>query len=379
MRAAGLQTLDTIVQAIPSSAASDPHHTALLSPASALTATLLAVLKLTLSDNWSQVRMASSVLCRTYLSTVNAILDSNSNSSSSVALTPAAYAVLLPRMCLNRFYLAQGVKLYSQETWRIVFHTNGLPLIRTHAGAVARYYTRMADADNHVVREAACQAIAKLASKLGDGGTGAAALAPFVPLLLQALLVCFHDESWPVRDEACLACEIFVGSYPEECQPELPTLTERWTNHLFDQIWSVREDAARALGSALHAYPSTLQPVILELLRENIQCARKQPPQTRAGMLATHNDVNAHIDSQLYSCGSLAPKLRKGGCSNCIVTRERTDWERTDGCIYLLKELCCLDDSKQTAVSMGDDVLLPLLMELTDVPWSFHHLFLRQM
>ena len=106
MRAAGLQTLDTIVQAIASSAAGNQNDacTTLLSPASALTATLLAVLKLTLSDNWSQVRMASSVLCRTYLTTVNAILDSNSNSSSSVALTPAAYAVLLPRMCLNRFY-----------------------------------------------------------------------------------------------------------------------------------------------------------------------------------------------------------------------------------------------------------------------------------
>mmetsp|Transcript_55045 Transcript_55045/g.66278 ORF Transcript_55045/g.66278 Transcript_55045/m.66278 type:complete len:356 (+) Transcript_55045:2-1069(+) len=226
VRAAGLQTLDTIVQAI---AAADQNNacTTLLSPASALTATLLAVLKLTLADNWSQVRMASSFLCRTYLTTVNAI--SLTTSNDSVALTPAAYATLLPRMCLNRFYLAQGVKLYSQETWQTVFHTNGLPLIRTHAGAVARYYTRMADADNHVVREAACQAIAELASKLGGGGAGAEALAPFVPLLLQALLVCFHDESWPVRDEACLACGIFVGSYPLECQPELPTLTERWT------------------------------------------------------------------------------------------------------------------------------------------------------
>jgi hypothetical protein len=33
-------------------------------------------------------------------------------------------------------------------------------------------------------------------------------------MLLQALLMCFHDESWPVRDEACLACGIFCKAYP---------------------------------------------------------------------------------------------------------------------------------------------------------------------
>jgi len=114
--------------------------------------------------------------------------------------------------------------------------------------------------------------------------------------------------------------------------------------------------------------------VILELLRENIGCARKQPPQIRLEMLAGHNDANAHTNSQLYSCGSLAPKLRKGGCSDCIVTRERADLERTDGYIYLLNQFCnpCNATNTngigtQTPVSMGDDVLLPLLTELMDV------------
>ena len=109
----------------------------------------------------------------------------------------------------------------------------------------------------------------------------------------------------------------------------LPTSTERWTNHLFDQIWSVREDATRALGMVLLAYPSTLQPVILELLG-NIGCAKNHPSQTRAEMLRSHNDANAHTNSQFYSCGNL--------------------------------ELCCLGDgtatntATQSAVSMDDDV-----------------------
>jgi len=79
------------------------------------------------------------------------------------------------------------------------------------------------------------------------------------------------------------SCADLLQAYPTTLKPVtlellLPTLTERWTNHLFNQIWLVCDDAARALERALHAYPSTLEPVILELLKENIVCAKNQPP-----------------------------------------------------------------------------------------------------
>ena len=48
--------------------------------------------------------------------------------------------------------------------------------------------------------------------------------------------MCFHDESWPVRDEACLACGTFCLAYADECLSELPTLFERWTEQLSDQV-----------------------------------------------------------------------------------------------------------------------------------------------
>lgn len=41
----------------------------------------------------------------------------------------------------------------------------------------------------------------------------------------------------------------------------------------------------------------------------------------------------------MYSCGSLAPKLKKGGCSDCHVSRGSEPWEYSDGCIYLIREL----------------------------------------
>jgi hypothetical protein len=94
-------------------------------------------------------------------------------------------------MCLNRFYLAQGVKLYSHETWRILFDRSegyagaGIESIAMNAGAVCRYYVKMADADNHVVREAACQAVAELANKVGRNKEYSDYLAPYVITLLQ--------------------------------------------------------------------------------------------------------------------------------------------------------------------------------------------------
>ena len=133
---------------------------------------VVQVLKECLADNWSQVRMAASVLCRSFLLKYPEQSDK-------------VWRVLLPRMCLNRFYLAQGVKLYSLETWKLVFPERGLELVAKYAGAVCQYYIKGCDADNHVVREAACQAVAELAHKVGHHPTYASSLTPFISMLLQ--------------------------------------------------------------------------------------------------------------------------------------------------------------------------------------------------
>jgi hypothetical protein len=226
----------------------------------------------------------------------------------------------------------------------------------------------MCDADNHVVREAACQAVAELATKLG----GSESLAPHVPLLLQALLMCFHDESWPVRDEAALACGSFCKAFPKQSKPELPTLMERWTTQLTDQIWSVRQDAAVALGDAVEAYGNEVLDELLKLLGEKIPSAKEQPAMTMEEYKKRQNDMEVHTDSQLYSCGSLAPKLRKGGagrigCSSCDIARPKSQWEATDGCIYLLQELMA-----HCAETIPDDTWLPLVEALVDACRVMH-------
>ena len=66
-------------------------------------------------------------------------------------------------------------------------------------------------ADNHAVREAACQCIAELAAKIDSSVLGV-----HVDRLLDTLVDCFNDDSWPVRDMACVASGKFVLNYPKE-------------------------------------------------------------------------------------------------------------------------------------------------------------------
>jgi hypothetical protein len=284
------------------------------------------------------------------------------------------YPILVPRMCLNRFYLAQGVKLYSHQTWKLVFPDNGVPVVAQTIAPIVRFYVKMCDADNHVVREAACQAVAELAVKIGMDKEKAPVLQPHVTILLQALLMCFHDESWPVRDEACLACGIFCRAYAEDCRPELSTLWTRWTEQLTDQIWSVRADAAVALGQACQAYGQEFFDKLLSFIKENLPAAKKQPKMTMQEYKALQNNMAAHTENQLYSCGSLAPKLKKKagagriGCSSCEINRPKQPWEATDGCLYLIRELMESSSQPDSALPpMSDELLLPLLQEVADI------------
>lgn len=91
--------------------------------------------------------------------------------------------------------MAEGVRIYSQETWRQVTGTAGKDLVEKYISYTVDYYISATESDNHAVREAACACIAELAAKISPHATR-----PYVERLLNTLLVCFQDDSWPVRD-----------------------------------------------------------------------------------------------------------------------------------------------------------------------------------
>lgn len=89
---------------------------------------------------------------------------------------------------------------------------------------------------------------------------------------------------------------------------------------------------------------------------------------------AMQNNMEAHTENQLYSCGSLAPKLKKKagagriGCGNCEVNRPKQPWEATDGCLYLIRELIeTCNEPASVRPPLSDDFLLPLLREVADI------------
>ncbi len=194
-----------------------------------------------LADNWSQVRYASSVAVRNFFKVC-----------SSEELRHKYFPLLMPPMCLNRYYMAEGVKLYSQETWRMVVGEQGIELVIQYSQYIIDFYLTQAQADNHAVREAACHCISEICSKIAP--TNKEVIAPFVERMLTGLIDCFKDMSWPVRDAACLACGHFVLIFPQESKPKLEELMKLWLAHLSDNISSVRENSAIALANALRAF-----------------------------------------------------------------------------------------------------------------------------
>ncbi|KAL8583744.1 hypothetical protein ACOMHN_000365 [Nucella lapillus] len=322
-----------------------------------------------LADNWSQVRMAASTATRQFLMSL-----------PTAEARANFYPVLISRMCLNRYYVAEGVRIYSQETWRLVTQGGGKDLVEKYIDNVVEYYVQATDSDNHAVREAACACIAELGSKIEKS-----AVSPHVSKLLETLLLCFVDDSWPVRDAACVACGNFVLCFPEESRGSLPALYPLFFNNLQDNIPSVRQGAAVALTNVVKAYGESSQETVLAKVSEGLRGLESQPATSEkySGMdpsPATYsvakqlrdNDMELHTDRQMYSCGSLAPKMgrgREGGCMDHMFRKPSEPWELADGCVSLLAEL-----SHIASMSAAVTKLLPLVGKACTVRHYTHHL-----
>ena len=174
-------------------------------------------------------------------------------------------------MCLNRYYVAEGVRVYSIDTWKQVFGEKGRDIVKTYAEQICKYYTIQSMADNHAVREAACHCISELCTKVcADDESSRLTFKPFIKDLLNALLDCFKDESWPVRDAACVACGFFVATFPEESEAQFAELCDIWFAHLSDNIFSVRHHSALALATVYNK-ASMYSDKLMERFKEHIK------------------------------------------------------------------------------------------------------------
>ncbi|KAI9918472.1 hypothetical protein PsorP6_011320 [Peronosclerospora sorghi] len=260
-----------------------------------------------MEDNWCQVRYAASIATRTFL----------------LKLEPAGRAAylptLLPRLCLNRYYIAERVQKYSQESWQLIVGTHGRDLLATKVDARA--------------------------------------IQPHVPRLLQALLLCFYDVSNLVRDAACLASAQLVLGFPDEARPFLEEFYRLWIEHLADPIWSVREDAAIALGNVIRAYGQEALDRVVTVTTAYLPRAKTQPAMTQHEHDEKMRAVTHHMSKQAFSCCSLEPKVLERP-DPCV----KEPWEYTDGAIYMVRELC----------HVAPDVAVTFLPELADLALLRH-------
>lgn len=323
---------------------------------SKVTKACLPSLKEGLQDNWSQVRFVASVATRSILCNL-----------SKKAREPF-YDTLLPRMCLNRHYVAEGVRNYSQETWRTVLGAEGRRLLKHRLKGVLDFYVTQTSADNHAVREAACQSLGEAVLRLDT-----LAVADEAGRVVLALVNCFKDESWPVRDHACRALSDVVCAFPVQAEEEgvLEEVRALFVRHLSDNIPSVRTNCAQAFVRACAAYADD-HPIMgfrnaARIAAEQMLgiASQREDGVTKAAVDSNENKVHvhdtqfgaarrlatlkqsgseahddAHTNQVMYSCGSLAPKLRRGGgCSDHGFVRPKEGWEVSEGGLFVWREL----------------------------------------
>ena len=152
--------------------------------------------------------------------------------------------------------------------------------------------------------------MAELSSKI-DGEV----VKPYVVRLLDALHFCFQDESWPVRDTACVACGNFILNFPEESKVKLNDFYPLFFANLHDPIPSVRQGGAVALTNVAKAYGEESLEFIFAQVAKDFDGIKDQKTSSERyeGLdkgAATYgvikqlrdNDLELHSNQQMYSC-----------------------------------------------------------------------------
>ena len=132
------------------------------------------------------------------------------------------------------------------------------------------------------MREAACHCISEVCEEVcSQTAEDRKVFEEHVDALLGALIDCFKDASWPVRDSACVACAHFVRAFPQESEQRIEELFELWKQHLSDNIRSVRQHSAESLSLVAEALGEKMLDRVIGLIDELLPSYRKQPPDSK--------------------------------------------------------------------------------------------------
>lgn len=313
---------------------------------------LVARLGSGLCDEWANVRMAASRALRTFLVSLQ-----------SPQQQHRYFEVLLPCMCVNRYYVATGVANYSRETWRMILADKGRETIVKWLPSIVPFYIMQTRVANSEARDAAAKCIGELAARIDPP-----AVSPYATDLFCALIPRLgRADAWEVKEQACLAITEMAKAFPACCNlsGDFPDLLPSLSAVLADPVWSVRQSAAFALGELCKASDAEVVSVVLELCLDGLTAATRELDERRKYggeddlVKLKHeraNDATLHSNQDTIDCCAVGDldhedseqlqmgnKLALSAIYNYAqkhkVDLRRNSWERTDGCLYLVLEL----------------------------------------
>ena len=138
-----------------------------------------------LEDNWAIVRLSSTIATKDFIFS----LPKNQREKY--------LSLLLPRLCLNRYFSAEGVKVQSQKAWKDICGHDGRQLLAKNIEATVKYYQESCKSETYSVREAACHSLRESGVKIEPK-----IIEPHISSMLESLFFCCNDQLWPVRDVA---------------------------------------------------------------------------------------------------------------------------------------------------------------------------------
>ncbi|KAI6652662.1 hypothetical protein LOD99_4445 [Oopsacas minuta] len=269
-----------------------------------------------LSDDWSQVRMSASIACRQFFLNLP-------NTEWEVF-----FPMLLPPLCLNRYYEATGVLTYSSETWRIVTAEKGQSLVETHLEAILHFYLSQSVSENHAARTAVLHCIGELGRKLPSDN-----LEIYQVDICSCLLRTLKDPCWPVREATCYCITAMLPLSPHIYLNQISEMLPALFDMLGDFIPTTRQSAAFTLADLVKVFKDK---VLVDVFRE-IKLRIVQVEEQK--LVPVYDDATVPPNFYgIFRSSAIVPGEKEISQPDLINSISQP-WMRTDGCVYLIAEL----------------------------------------
>jgi hypothetical protein len=196
-------------------------------------------------DNWSQVRYAA-------LQSSRALVRVYTQNDKLNSLQPS----LVGQILINRHFVAEGVRRYAQETWRLMFGSSGgIKFLVDRLPEILQQMSTASESPNQSVREAVISLVYEIVYRvalvnpqsIGESGLG---------MVLSICVNACEDESWPVREVAARSVRCLYGPLLDKLPGSRVRLLEDKTTELiniifgdvFDAMKVLRESASEAVA-----------------------------------------------------------------------------------------------------------------------------------